>query len=417
MKYQPHDYQKYATQFIIDHPTAAVFLQMGLGKSVITLTAIQELALERFEVNRVLVIAPLRVARDTWPDEIQKWDHLHGLTCSVAVGTEAERRAALRQNTLIHIINRENVQWLVEQSGLPFDYDMIVIDELSSFKSYQAKRFQALMKMRPKVKRIVGLTGTPSSNGLMDLWAEFRLLDMGKRLGRFITKYREVFFVPDRRNAQQIFSWKPRPGAEDEIYELISDITISMKSVDFLQMPECISNRVPVRLSRSERDTYDELKRELVTSLRGEQIDAVNAASLSNKLCQMANGGIYVDRPSTADAVAGYSPCGTSSTCPRGLVGAEAPPPSAGHCSSTNGSWTPWRTSSKPPTGTRCWWRTGSSTTLPGFESAFLCGRSGRARTLPTGMPEESLWPASTRLLPGTDSTCRPVATRWCGLG
>ena len=214
MKYQPHDYQKYATQFIIDHPTAAVFLQMGLGKSVITLTAIQELALERFEISRVLVIAPKRVAEDTWPREIQKWDHLRELTCSVAVGTEAERRAALRQNTLIHIINRENVQWLVEQSGLPFDYDMIVIDELSSFKSYQAKHFRSLMKVRPKVKRIVGLTGTPSSNGLMDLWAEFRLLDMGKRLGRFITKYREVFFLPDRRNAQQVFSWKPRPGAE-----------------------------------------------------------------------------------------------------------------------------------------------------------------------------------------------------------
>lgn len=293
MKYQPHDYQKYATQFIIDHPTAAVFLQMGLGKSVITLTAIQELALERFEVNRVLVIAPLRVARDTWPDEIQKWDHLNGLTYSVAVGTEAERRAALRQNTLIHIINRENVQWLVEQSGLPFDYDMIVIDELSSFKSYQTKRFRALMKVRPKVQRIVGLTGTPSSNGLMDLWAEFRLLDMGKRLGRFITKYREVFFLPDRRNAQQVFSWKPRPGAEDEIYGLIGDITISMKSVDFLKMPECISNRVPVRLSPAERKTYDALKRELVVSLHGAEIDAVNAASLSGKLCQLTNGGIY----------------------------------------------------------------------------------------------------------------------------
>ena len=181
------------------------------------------------------------------------------------VAAREQRRAALRQNTLIHIINRENVQWLVEQSKQPFDYDMIVIDELSSFKSYQAKRFRSLMKVRPKVKRIVGLTGTPSSNGLMDLWAEFRLLDMGKRLGRFITKYREVFFLPDRRNAQQVFSWKPRPSAEDEIYGLIGDITISMKSVDFLKMPECISNRVPVRLSRSERDTYDELKRELVT--------------------------------------------------------------------------------------------------------------------------------------------------------
>lgn len=293
MKYKPHDYQEYATRFIIEHPIAAVLLQMGLGKSVITLTAIKELALERFEISRVLVIAPLRVARDTWPAEIQKWDHLQGLTYSVAVGTVQERIAALKQNVLIHIINRENVQWLLEQSGLSFQYDMVVIDELSSFKSCQAKRFRALMKARPKVKRIVGLTGTPSSNGLMDLWAEFRLLDMGKRLGRFITKYREVFFLPDKRNAQQVFTWKPRPGAGEEIYSLISDITISMKSVDFLPMPECISNRVSVKLSPAERKTYDELKRELVTQLHGNEIDALNAASLSNKLCQLANGGIY----------------------------------------------------------------------------------------------------------------------------
>ena len=218
MKYQPHDYQEYATRFIVDHPIAAVFLQMGLGKSVITLTAIQELALERFEVCRVLVIAPLRVARDTWPAEIQKWDHLHSLTYSVAVGTEAERIAALKKNTLIHIINRENVQWLIEQSGLPFQYDMVVIDELSSFKSYQAKRFRALMKVRPKVSRIVGLTGTPSSNGLMDLWAEFRLLDMGRRLGKFITRYREEFFLPDRRSAQQVFTWTPKDGSEATEY-------------------------------------------------------------------------------------------------------------------------------------------------------------------------------------------------------
>ncbi len=293
MKYHPHDYQEYATRFIIEHPTAAVFLQMGLGKSVITLTAIQELALERFEVCRVLVIAPLHVARDTWPGEIQKWDHLRSLTYSVAVGTEAERIAALKKNTLIHIINRENVQWLIEQSGLSFQYDMVVIDELSSFKSYQAKRFRALMKVRPKVSRIVGLTGTPSSNGLMDLWAEFRLLDMGARLGKFVTHYREEFFLPDRRSAQQVFTWKPKPGAEDEIYRRISDITISMKSADFLQMPEYISNRVPVKLSPTERDTYDALKQELVISLHGEEIDAVNAASLSGKLCQLANGGIY----------------------------------------------------------------------------------------------------------------------------
>ena len=293
MLYQPHDYQKYATRFIVEHPVAAVLLQMGLGKSVITLTAIAELALERFEVCRVLIIAPLRVARDTWPAEIQKWDHLKGLTYSVAVGTETERRVALQKDTLIHIINRENVQWLIEQSGLPFQYDMLVIDELSSFKSHQAKRFRALMRMRPRVARVVGLTGTPSSNGLMDLWAEFRLLDMGKRLGRFITHYREAFFLPDRRSAQQVFTWKPKPGAEDEIYRRISDITISMKSADYLRMPEYISNRVPVKLSREERRTYEQLKHELVISLRGAQIDAVSAASLSGKLCQLANGGIY----------------------------------------------------------------------------------------------------------------------------
>ena len=186
MKYKAHDYQAYATNFILEHPISAVFLDMGLGKSIITLSAIFDLCLDSFLVRKVLVIAPLRVARDTWPAEIHKWDHLHGLTYSVAVGTEAERKAALRQRVSVYIINRENVQWLVEESGLPFDYDMVVIDELSSFKSYQAKRFRTLLKVRPGIKRIVGLTGTPSSNGLMDLWAEFRILDMGKRLGRFI---------------------------------------------------------------------------------------------------------------------------------------------------------------------------------------------------------------------------------------
>ena len=219
MKYVPHDYQAYATDFILTHPEAAVLLDMGLGKSVITLTAIQELCLDAFEISRVLVIAPLRVARDTWPAELQKWDHLQGLSYSVAVGNEKERLAALMRPAFLHIINRENVQWLVEDSGLPFRYDMIVIDELSSFKSWQAKRFKSLLKVRPSVKRIVGLTGTPSSNGLMDLWAEFRLLDMGQRLGRFITRYREAYFVPDKRSMQQIFSYKPRPGAEDEITE------------------------------------------------------------------------------------------------------------------------------------------------------------------------------------------------------
>lgn len=293
MNYQPHEYQQYATDFIIKNPTAAVFLEMGLGKSVIALTAILELCLERFEISRVLVIAPLRVARDTWPAEIQKWDHLKGLTYSVAVGTANERRAALRQKTFGHIINRENVQWLIEDSGIPWQYDMVVIDELSSFKSHQSKRFKSLMKARPGVRRMVGLTGTPSSNGLMDLWSEFRVLDMGKRLGRFITHYREQFFEPDRRNGMQVFSYRPRAGAEREIYRRIGDITISMRSADYLKMPECVMNTVPVKLDSTEYEVYEEMESKMVTELDGVEIDAVNAAALTGKLCQLANGAVY----------------------------------------------------------------------------------------------------------------------------
>lgn len=295
MKYSPHDYQTYATKFVLTHPAAAVFLDCGLGKSVITLTALFDLCLDSFEIRKALVIAPLRVARDTWPSELRKWDHLKGLAWSVAVGTEIERKAALRQDAFVYIINRENVQWLIEQSGLPFDYDMIVVDELSSFKSYQAKRFRALLKVRPSVKRIVGLTGTPSSNGLMDLWAEYRLLDMGKRLGRYITHYRNRYFAPDKRNGQVVFSYKPLPGAEEQIYTAISDITISMKAADHLKMPELVLNEVTVTLSDEEREIYDAMRRELVVSLDGEEIDAGTAAALSGKLSQMANGAVYTE--------------------------------------------------------------------------------------------------------------------------
>lgn len=293
MQYNPHEYQTYATNFILEHPVAAVLLEMGLGKSVITLTAIYELMLNRFEVQKVLVIAPLRVARDTWPAEIEKWEHLTGLTYSVAIGTEAERLAALKSPAHLYLINRENVDWLITKSGIPFDFDMVVIDELSSFKSHAAKRFKSLLKVRPRVKRMVGLTGTPSSNGLMDLWAEFRILDMGQRLGRYITHYRNNFFVPDKRNQQMIFSYKPRAGAEDAIYKLISDITISMKSADFLKMPECIINEVPVALSEKEWSVYQTLKEDMVVDLKDEEVDAVNAAALSGKLLQMANGAVY----------------------------------------------------------------------------------------------------------------------------
>lgn len=296
MKFIPHDYQKYAIQYIESHSVSAVLLDMGLGKTSITLTALADLLFDSFEVRRILVVAPLRVAKNTWSAEIEKWDHLKDLKYSVAVGTAAERLSALKKQADIYIINRENVQWLISGSGVPFDFDMVVIDELSSFKNHQTKRFKALMKVRPKVKRIVGLTGTPSSNGLMDLFAEFRLLDMGERLGRFIGQYRTAYFQPDKRNGQIIFSYKPLPGAEKQIYDKISDITISMKSTDHLQMPQLISTEYEVRLSEKEREKYDSMKSDLVLELTDREITAANAASLSGKLSQMANGAIYDDK-------------------------------------------------------------------------------------------------------------------------
>ena len=309
MRYRPHDYQTYATRFIEEQPVAALILGMGLGKSVITLTAIEHLMHDSFSVRKVLVIAPLRVAASTWPDEIRKWDHLSSLTFSVAVGTRGERIAALKQNTDITIINREtalrhnaditiinreNIQWLVEESGVPFDYDMVVIDELSSFKNHRTKRFRSLMKARPKVKRIVGLTGTPAPNGLMDLWAEFRLLDGGKRLGRFIGQYRERWFLPDKRNQMVVFS----EGAEDEIYSAIADITVSMKAMDRIRMPELIETEMKVSMSKDERKAYNSMKKDLVLSLPDGAITASNAASLSGKLMQLSSGAVYTDEES-----------------------------------------------------------------------------------------------------------------------
>ena len=274
-----HDYQKYAVRFIEEHPIAALFLDMGLGKTITTLTAIHNLMFDLFAVRKVLIIAPLRVARDTWSAEIEKWEHLKPLRYSVAVGTEEERIAAIKADADIYIINRENIDWLVNNTK--FDYDMVVIDELSSFKSHQSKRFKALMKVRPNVKRIVGLTGTPASNGFMDLWAEFRLLDMGQRLGRFIGQYRNAYFKPDKQNGYIVYSYKPLPDAEERIYEKISDITVSMKAVDHLHMPELLSNEYPVQLSDTE--------------MQDTEITAANAAALSNKLSQLANGAVYDD--------------------------------------------------------------------------------------------------------------------------
>ncbi|MCI2105529.1 MAG: DEAD/DEAH box helicase [Intestinimonas sp.] len=289
-----HEYQRYSVQFIVEHPVSAILLDCGLGKTVITLTALEKLLFDYFEVHRVLVICPLRVGT-VWANEVHHWKHLTNLRYSIAIGTTAERKAALRKPADIYIINRENVQWLIEDSGVPFDFDTVVVDELSSFKSHQAKRFRALVKVRPRVQRIIGLTGTPSSNGLMDLWAEFRLLDMGQRLGRFIGQYRTNYFMPDKRNGQIIYSYKPLPGAEDTIYRKISDITISMKSTDHLKMPKLVSTECEVRLSDEEQKRYDDLKEGLVLQLPDGDITAANAASLSGKLCQMANGAVYSD--------------------------------------------------------------------------------------------------------------------------
>ena len=301
MIYNPHDYQKHATEFILTHPIAAVILEMGLGKTVCTLDAINQLMYDSFEISKVLVIAPLRVAKVTWADEIKKWDNFSHLRYSIAVGSEKERLEALKADADIYIINRENIQWLVEKSKLPFEFDMVVIDELSSFKNWNSKRFKAFMQVRPRVKRVVGLTGTPSPNGMMDLFAQFKCLDMGARFGRFITQYRNAYFIPDRMNGQIVYSYALRPEAEKQIYDKISDITISMKALDYLQMPELVETRYPVYMDEKEDAQYEQLKTDMILAYKeDDDIIAANAAALSGKLCQMANGAVYSE---TGEAV------------------------------------------------------------------------------------------------------------------
>lgn len=304
MKFKPHDYQSYCIDYIKGHPVSALFLDMGLGKTVTTLTALRDLMLDELTVSKVLVIAPLRVARDTWPAEVDKWDHLADLDCSIIVGDLKTRTAAVNANALIYIVNRENVKWLVEyyeKNGRKWDFDCVVIDELSSFKNYQSQRFKYLRKVRPFVRRWIGLTGTPTSNGLMDLWAEIGILDGGERLGRFIGRFRDAYFKPGSMNPSTgvVFSYIPRPGAEEQIYDRISDMTISMKAVDHLHMPECIYVNHEVTMSAPERKLYDQLKHDLIIPLEDGDIDAANAASLSNKLLQMSNGAVYDENKET----------------------------------------------------------------------------------------------------------------------
>ena len=294
-KFEPRPYQEYAIEKIIERPAVSLMLDMGMGKTISTLTAIDELMFDRFLVQRVLVIAPKRVAETTWTDEAAEWEHTAGLRLSVVLGSQQERLAALNRKADIYVINRENVVWLVEHFGRAWPFDMIVIDEASSFKNHQAKRFKALRKVRPLASRIVELTGTPAPNGLLDLWAQLYLLDRGERLEKSITRYRDRYFEPDKRDGHIVYSWKLKPGAADAIYEKIGDICVSMKSEDYIQLPPVILNTVPVMLDAAAKRKYDELERDLVLNIDEKDILANTAASLSGKLLQMANGAVYAE--------------------------------------------------------------------------------------------------------------------------
>ena len=296
MKLSLHEYQEVTKDFVIRTPYAAVILDMGMGKTATTLSAINELMFDRYEVSKVLVIAPLRVANTVWSDEIEQWEEFNHLRYAKIVGTPKQRKAALESDADIYIVNRENLPWLVEQCSPYFKWDMVVIDELSSFKSWQSKRFKAFMAMRPHMKRVVGLTGTPSSNGLMDLFAEFKVIDGGERLGRFIGEYRSRYFREGRRNGNVVYDYIPMDYAECQIYDKIDDITISMKAMDYLEMPELISTKKVVHLTNKEKSDYKQFKKDYVLAdLENGEVTAANAASLSNKLVQMANGAVYSD--------------------------------------------------------------------------------------------------------------------------
>lgn len=295
-----HDYQVVVRDYIISHPHAAVILDMGMGKTVTTLSAIDALIHDHFEVSKVLVVAPLRVASTVWSDEITGWTELSHLRYSKIIGNSKQRLAALEKDADIYIVNRENLPWLVEQCQSYYKWDMVVIDELSSFKSYKSKRFKAFMAMWPYMNRVVGLTGTPSSNGLMDLFAEFKVIDSGKRLGRFIGEYRSRYFREGRRNGHVVYEYIPMDYAEAQIYDKIDDITISMKALDYLEMPELMSTKKVVHMTDKEKANYDSFKDDYILSEMADlEVTAANAASLSNKLSQMANGAVYSDTKET----------------------------------------------------------------------------------------------------------------------
>lgn len=295
MKFVPHDYQRYCITRILQSDKLALFLEPGLGKTIITMTAVNDLKYNRFQVRKCLVIAPKKVAEDTWTREQEKWDHLRLLKVVRVLGSSTKRIKALNSPGDIFVINRENVQWLVDYYRNDWPFDMVVIDELSNFKSHQAKRFKALKSVRDHISRIVGLTGTPAPNGLMDLWAQIYLLDKGQRLGRTITEYRNNYFMPGSRNAQVVFSYEPLPGADERIQDQIRDICVSLSAADYLKLPSCITNTRYVQLDARAQKAYDTMERERILECPEGDLDAGSAAVLGNKLLQLANGAVYVN--------------------------------------------------------------------------------------------------------------------------
>ena len=296
MNFVPHQYQQYCMNRIVQDPAVGLFLDMGLGKTIITLSAINELKYGRFQVKKVLIIAPKKVAEATWQREAAKWDNVSHLRISTVLGSTAKRIRALHTPADVYIINRENVVWLVDYYKNDWPFDMVVADEMSSFKNHRAKRFKALAAIRSHITRLVGLTGTPSPNGLSDLWSQVYLLDQGERLGKYFTHFRERYFEPGRRCREVVYSYDPKEGAEKAIMDAISDICVSMKSEDYLELPEIVYHDIPVALSTKAQRDYNELEKKMVLDLGDNHIlDVTSAAALSNKLQQLANGAVYTD--------------------------------------------------------------------------------------------------------------------------
>lgn len=292
MKFVAHDYQKKAIEKITKEKRVGLFLDLGLGKTIISLTAIVYL-LNDFAITKVLVIAPKLVAENTWNTEADKWDHTRELRVSLVSGTREQRIKALKADAEVYVIGRDNVVWLVEYLGRSWPFDMVVIDELSSFKNPQAKRFKALKKVMPKVERVVGLTGTPSPNGLMDLWAEIYLLDRGERLGRTIGIYRQMYFKPAVMNGFVVYKWAANPGSQQKIESLLSDICMSMSASDYLSMPDRIDNEIKIRLPDKQMKEYRKMERDQLLTIDDKDVVALNAAAVMTKLLQMANGAVY----------------------------------------------------------------------------------------------------------------------------